>query len=135
METTCQFNKIFVIQSLRDGELQTGERLVQAELGPRIQALGLGLCYVKVADRASFMIAMDVIWKECAETTPRSYPILHLDAHGKTDKSGIAMLPSGETVTWGEFAAKCRCINVECHNNLLVASGLCFGLPSAAALH
>jgi hypothetical protein len=44
METTCQFNKLFVVQSFGGGdcELHTGVRLVQ-EVKPTIEALGLGV--------------------------------------------------------------------------------------------
>ena len=135
IETSSQFNKLFVVQSLHDTELQTGQRLVEGTLEPKLKGLGLGLTYVKVSNRAEFFAAMDDIWRQCAESNPRIYPILHLDAHGKADRTGIAMLPSGEKVTWDELAEKCRSINVECHNNLIVASGLCHGLLSITSVN
>ncbi len=135
IETTAQFNKLFIIQSLSDTELQTGDRLAKDALRPKLDSLGLGLVHFKVANRAQFFAALDDIWKECAETRPRIYPILHLDTHGRADKSGIAMLPSDDTVTWVEFVNKCQAINVECHNNLVVTSGLCFGLLAITAIN
>jgi len=128
METELQFNKVFLIQSLRDGEKQTGERLVESTLKPQLSQVGLGLTYYKVATRAEFLTALDDIWRQCAREAARTYPIIHLDTHGAGDKSGIATLPSGEVVTWREFARKARGINVECHNNLLIVGALCYGL-------
>lgn len=128
IETQLQFNKVFLIQSLRDNEKQTGERLVEQTLKPQLEAVGLGLAYYKAASRAEFFGALQDIWKQCARESPRTYPIIHLDTHGAGDKSGIATLPSGEIVTWREFARMARGINVECHNNLLIVGALCYGL-------
>lgn len=128
METELEFNKVFLIQSLDGAERQTGERLVESTLKPQLTRVGLGLAYYKVANRVEFFAALDDIWRQCARETPRTYPIIHLDTHGAGDKSGIAMLPSREVVTWSEFAQKARGINVECHNNLLIVGALCYGL-------
>ena len=128
METTLRFNKVFVIQSLGDNEIQTGERLVKSVLEPKLVKLGLGLTYWKVKSRTEFFSAMDEIWKQCTATTPRIYPIIHLDAHGTDDKNGIAILPGIEQVTWDEFVPRVRGINVECHNNLMIVGALCYGL-------
>jgi len=127
-ETESQFNKVFLIQSLRDNERQTGERLVESTLKPQLSAVGLGLAYYKVSNRIEFLDALDDVWRQCARATPRTYPIIHLDTHGAGDKSGIATLPSGDVVPWSEFAQKARGINVECHNNLLIVGALCYGL-------
>lgn len=128
METELQFNKVFLIQSLNDNERQTGERLVESTLKPQLESVELGLAYYKVKTRAEFLSALDDVWCQCARETPRTYPIIHLDTHGAGDKSGIATLPSGEVVSWNEFAQKARGINVECHNNLLIVGALCYGL-------
>lgn len=129
METQFQFNTIYVLQSLNDHDLQTGERLVQQQLKPKLGNMGFGLHYWKIRDRSAFLRAMDEVWMRCAERTkPRVYPIIHIDTHGASDQSGIAMLPSGETVSWAELYDKCQRINQEVHNNLLVASAMCYGL-------
>ena len=129
--TTFQFNKVCVIQSLATDEPQTGERLVNDRLRPALTPMGFRTSYVKVADRVGFFQAMADIWASCArDQAPRTYPIIHLDTHGFGDRSGIALLPSREKVTWTEFAESCKQINRECHNNVLVASAMCHGLHS-----
>ena len=135
MNTTMIFNKIYVIQSLNEDELQTGERIVNECLKPAAEANKHGLWYSKVRDRASFFATMEEIWRQCARESPRTYPIIHLDTHGWGDKSGISMRPTKEKVTWDEFSDYCRRINNECHNNLLVVSGLCFGLHTITAIN
>lgn len=130
VDSTCQFNKIFVIESLPPTDLQTAGRLVRDNLEPTVTSLGLGLMHVKVANRSEFVMAMKEVASQCARVTPETYPILHIEAHGAQDGSGISLFPSSEIVPWGEFTNLCRVINIECHNNLLVVTALCFGLLS-----
>lgn len=129
MATLAEFNKVFVIESLGAKDRPTGTRLMN-EIKPTLDQMGLGYCFWQAQDRAAFFAALDSIWSTCATTNPRIYPILHIDAHGAKDRSGILLSPSGEVVRWDEFADRCRRINVECHNNLVVTTGLCFGLLS-----
>lgn len=126
-ESSCQYNKIYVIQSLNTDEPQTGKELVE-KLEPELKKYNVGISFLEAATRLEFLAAMDRIWKDCTEASPRVYPIIHLETHGFGDLTGISIRPPKECVTWADFAKKCRAINVECHNNLLVTTGLCHGL-------
>jgi hypothetical protein len=132
-ETTAQFNKVFVIESLEAGDVHGGTHLVE-EIKPTIDSLRLGLAFWQVGDRAAFDEAMRQVWAQCAREFPRTYPILHIEAHGSHDRKGILLSPSGEVVPWESFAQACRAINRESHNNLLVTTGLCFGLRAISAV-
>jgi hypothetical protein len=122
--STSQFNKLFIIESLAETELHTGERLYQ-EAKP---ILSNDVSLTKVTNRLGFVDAMARVWGECARRTPRVYPMLHVDSHGAEDINGILLLPTREVVVWDDFAGMCREVNVECHNNLIVTMGLCYGL-------
>jgi hypothetical protein len=130
IDSACQFNKIFVIESLPSTDLQTAGRLVRDYLEPVIASLELGLMHAKVTSRSEFLAAMKEVASQCARVTPETYPIVHIEAHGAPDRSGISLFPSGEIISWSEFANLCRVINIACHNNLLVVTALCFGLLS-----
>ncbi len=126
-----QFNQIFVVSSLGPKSLQTGERLVRDDLEPRAGALGVGVTFERVGTLAEFRVVLERIATICREKA-NTFPILHLDAHGAED--GVALVPSGEIMSWSELAQQCRAINVACANNLLVTTGLCFGLLAITAV-
>lgn len=133
MEAIAQFNKVFVIESLSPQDLHAGTHLVE-EIKPTISDLKLGLCFWKVGSRRDFESAMKQIWAQCARNSPRTYPMLHIEAHGCKEPGGIMLYPSGEVMPWSAFANLCRNINRESHNNLFVTTGLCFGLNAITAI-
>jgi hypothetical protein len=132
-EATAQFNKVFVIESLGPDDVHGGTHMVE-EIKPTMEAMGLGLAFWQVGNRTAFDEAMRQVWAQCARESPRTYPILHIEAHGSRDRKGILLSPSGEVVPWASFAEACRPINCESHNNLLVTTGLCFGLNAILAV-
>lgn len=132
-ESTCQYNKLFVIQSLDPNEPQTGDDLVSA-VKPVLAQFGIDVELLKAKTRGEFFEAMDNVWRQCATATPRVYPVLHLETHGFGDLSGISIRPPRERVTWEEFSDRCRDINRECHNNMMVTTGLCHGLHAISKI-
>lgn len=132
-ESTCQYNKLFVIQSLNTDEPQTGDQLV-ASVKPMLEPLGIEVELFKAATREEFFAAMAAIWKQCSPGGKRVYPILHLETHGFGDLTGISIRPPKERVTWQEFSDRCRDINRECHNNMMVTTGLCHGLHAISKI-
>ena len=125
--SSLSFNWIFVMQSLNTGELQTGKRLVE----DRFQEIKMGnkidFChtYLELPDRGAFFSAVNNIANMCKSGIK---PILHFDLHGLRNKSGIALLPSKESLSWQEFASVCRTLNALCSNNLMIVMASCYGL-------
>ena len=124
----CSFNKLYLIQSLEDGDLKTGTRLALDTLTPLCHQLGFGLTAYDVKNKAQFLKVLDVIYNECSNEQKPIYPILHLEIHG--DHSGLGISPSNEDVTWAEFADHCRKINRASKNNLFVVMAVCHGYQS-----
>lgn len=130
----CTFNKLFLIQSLEDGELKTGTRLALDSLTPMCRELGFGLTAYDVRSKAQFLKALNTILTDSSNPEKPIYPILHFEIHGARDKSGLMLSPSGEIVAWAEFAAECRRINTACKNNLFVVMAVCYGYQSILAV-
>lgn len=128
-ETYGSFNKIFGIESLRDGELHTGKRLFEDTIMPicASSAPEWGYRLYQVATKIQFINAMRQIAICChPNRDPRLFPILHLDLHGDTDK-GLEIAQTGEYVGWDLFAILCKEINILCGNKLMVVMATCHG--------
>lgn len=125
--SSLSFNWIFVLQSLNTGELQTGKRLVENKFQEIKLVNKIEFChtYLELPDRAAFYSAVINIANMCKAGVK---PILHFDLHGLSDKSGIALLPSNESISWQEFASICKMLNALCSNNLMVVMASCYGL-------
>ena len=128
------YNKIIVIQGLPEGEYQTGLRLAYDELNPICGQYNMGLDFIKVINITGLIESLKELEIECKNINKPIYPILHLDIHGASDKSGLVVLPSTEILKWSEFANYCRAINLACKNNLVIFMSVCYGLHAIRAI-
>lgn len=110
-------NTVVFVESLAANEKKTGAA-VRALLDPAVASE-----YHTPATPAALKTVIEDLTRRAA-TGLR--PILHMDAHGLSDKSGFK-LESG-CVSWTEFSDWCRELNRATGNHLLVNSAACYGL-------
>jgi len=120
-----RFNKVFVIQSLDDSELQTGDR-IKEDLDTYNSAFPHGVS-IELIDVVSKRELFNVL--ESVENIARNEvcsPILHIEAHGTTDHQGI-VFSSGDYCGWSDVKPYFISINQATRLNLLIVFSLCYG--------
>lgn len=129
MKATCRFNTIFLLSSLKPGELSVAKRLEESALNEAVfRNPGLKLIIRYPSSKDEFLRELDEIASAC----PTLLPLIHLDLHGNKDYLECA---SGEHVTRNEIGEKFRAINTACGLNLFVAISACQGGYVALAAH
>jgi hypothetical protein len=117
-----QFDKLFIIESLLEGEDQTGRELYD-KLNPIISKTeGLSSDYKNVNSLSEFKAHLDLINHEVKING--TYPIIHFEIHGSPD--GL-ILSSNELMTWSELYEYLVTINTRINNNLFVTLAVCRG--------
>lgn len=124
MRSTFQFNTLYVIESLPDSEIQTGQILYSDIIKRSSERTGLHHAKLfSLRDRSSFI--------ECLNTV-RHYsrkgfhPFIHFEIHGDNQKRGL-ILKSGEIIYWNELADLTRHVNIITQNNLVISLATCYG--------
>lgn len=123
MDTSPLFNKVWILESLRPGDLETGKSLYNDVLLPIKQSspdLEVGIeC---PTDRATFFAALDVIKRECDAGI---YPMIHFECHGGTE--GL-QLGNNDIVKWEELRNSLIEINVASKLNVVIVVAACNGI-------
>lgn len=122
--TGARFSRIVIIQSLRADESPTGRHLRDA-IEPTAQALHhIPVEYIDAKTGTDFRSALNRV----RETTERmtDFPILHLECHGTSDKTGL-YLADGTTIPWCTLKAPLVAINQATRCNLFVTLACCHG--------
>jgi len=117
------FNKIFIVESLRENDTKTGSNLYNNYLKSkvdRIQELEAELITPNTKDE--FLNFLSGLSKEVKTTD--LLPFLHFEIHG--DPEGLE-LGSGETVEWSDIYPLLVDINKQIGNNLLITLAVCWG--------
>lgn len=116
------FHKIWFLESLPKGELQTGEHIYQDSVAIHLRnRKDFEAELVKISDKAKFFATLKRIEKDAKNG---KYPMLHIDCHG--DKTGI-QLASGEIVEWPALEKYLTPINEASKVNLVVFLAACEG--------
>ena len=124
MSSESIFSKLWVIESLPDGDLKTGTALVENHLRDiQKDNLGLHLALEQPRTKADLIQLLHKIRDETIEEG--LYPLLHFECHGCPDGLGVA---SGELVTWDELREILIEINQACKLNLVVILAACNGV-------
>lgn len=125
MKRTQYFSRIAIIQSLPEGELSTGRKLFE-ELDTlnTNQDIGIEIKFNNVCTSKDFIYIIFGLIAEAKKTD--MIPILHIEAHGISDKNGI-VLASGEVITWKELKDPLIQLNEATKNNLFVVLASCWG--------
>lgn len=120
---------IVIIESLREGELQTGTKLYNDVLKPRCTADESMFCeYYRVHSLPDFEYAISQIIQKHQSNEMLA---LHIEAHGCEE--GV-VVSSGDLITWKHFLDCCRALNVELNGLLIVTTALCYSISIMGAI-
>jgi hypothetical protein len=123
MKDETLFNKVWVIESLRKGERETGKALYNDVLLPiSIREKDLNIEIACPTDRDSFL---NVLFNVEREANDGNYPIIHLECHGS--KEGL-QLSNLEKIKWPELRDAFIGINIASHLNTIIVVAACNGI-------
>ena len=117
-----QFDKIFIIESLYEGEWRTGKDLYDKLKVKEAEIAGLSILYNYVNTLKELKGVLDSIIDEVE--TIGTYPIIHFEIHGNPD--GL-VLSSNELLMWNELYEHLIAVNIPINNNLFVTLAVCMG--------
>jgi len=117
------FNKIFVIESLREEDTKTGRDLYYKYLKLKVEQIGeLEAELVTPKTKQEFIDFLERVSTEVQTTD--LLPMLHFEIHGSPE--GLE-LGSGEFIRWMDMYAILVGINTHIGNNLLITLAVCKG--------
>jgi hypothetical protein len=114
------FYRIHILQSLREGDMNTGLHLFRS-LQSRSDTEG-HVEFTRIAGTAELLGALSSIRHNLQETG--QIPLIHLEVHGK--REGFE-LSSGDFLDWSQLKEILTEINVDCKSNLFIAVSACQG--------
>ncbi|MEA5458612.1 hypothetical protein VB796_06170 [Arcicella sp. LKC2W] len=120
-----EFNKVYVLESLKQGERLTGKELYEDLLNRKAYLItDFEAEYISINNKEDFWKALEKIKDKCI--TEGQYPILHFEIHGSKDKDGL-VLNSGELIGWDELYPNLVYLNSIMGNNLFITLAVCYG--------
>ncbi|WP_345888437.1 hypothetical protein [Shewanella algae] len=110
--------KVYVVESLRDGDLSTGTKILDEIKRENNQ---VERSYQNVSDKSHLMSHLNLIAKEASENDGI---LLFIEVHGSMDgiDAGIDKVP------WGELTDYLKSINETCAMGLVVVFSCCYGV-------
>ncbi|MHA8103939.1 hypothetical protein [Aquirufa nivalisilvae] len=122
---SCTFDKIYIIESLPDGEKPTGSQLYVETIVRKTDQLNLPIKHqlITVSTKIEFFDILNSIAEEVEINC--YHPIIHFEIHG--DEIGFE-LKSGEEVKWEDLTEVLRKINLKTQNNTFLTLATCFGI-------
>jgi hypothetical protein len=118
------FHKLWVIESLREGDLKTGTRLVEDQLFiARLRHTNLEVEHRRPTAKTELINELETIRDEALYQG--LYPLIHFDCHG--DPNGL-QTTNGDHITWEELRGILIQINHACRCNLVVVVAACNGI-------
>lgn len=120
---THNFDKLWIIESLPDGDLKTGTRLYdnQKKLSQSVQD-SVSVLLVEPKTKSEFINILQEIRKDTLHNDV--YPIIHFECHGCEEGLGVA---NGELILWNDLRDSLISINHACKLNLMVTLAACNG--------
>src|SRR6266851_248265 len=119
-----EFHKIWVVESLRDGDLKTGTRLAEDQLSiARSRYENLEVAHRRPPSKAELMKDLETIRDEAL--FQGIYPFIHFDCHGDPDGLQTA---NRDHITWEELRLLLIQINHACRCNLVIVIAACNGI-------
>lgn len=121
---TFEFNKIFVIESLRSGDEKTGEALYSETIRHGILKKGNDYKYelISVNSKYDFFNAIEKVKSEIESED--NYPVLHIEMHGSPE--GI-QTSNFDFISWLELQNRIIELNIACKGNLFLTMATCYG--------
>jgi hypothetical protein len=119
------FNKISIVESLREHDRKTGQLLFHdIKMMQLFHEKGIATEYVSIATKEELYRYIDNLIDQAKYN--RVFPVLQLDVHGTSDRRGI-ILNSGDTISWRNLCDKLRELNELSKGNLIVVMAACYG--------
>jgi hypothetical protein len=129
---SARFSNITVIQSLQPCDVKTGMRLRDdIEVANVAYDRGLHIELVDAHSKTDFINCLMRL-ANYAETA-NDYPIVHIEAHGSDDKTGI-IFANGDYLSWEDIKPYFVCLNMATRHNLLVVLATCYGAHFATII-
>ncbi len=124
MDDRSSFHKLWVIESLADGELKTGRNLVDTQLAQaKLSHPDLIVSFESPHSKNQLLHVLNVIRDEAKNIG--LCPMIHFECHGSPDGLTTA---SGEFVEWEELRQSLIEINCACRLNLVIVLAACNGI-------
>jgi hypothetical protein len=114
------FNKIYIIQSLREGDRLTGQELFDDIISRRTSS-SMVAEIKNIASKADLVAYFRFIYQS---VNGNLLPFIHFETHGFKD--GL-VLSGGEEISWKELVPYFRQINIATKNNLFISVAACQG--------
>lgn len=127
-----QFNQIYIIESLPEGERHTGCVIYEDVKIMALQHEGLDVRYKDINNIQEWDGLMDEILADCCSNGKT--PILHLEIHGEERGKGL-VLKNKDFVPLEHVGHQFRQINVATGCNLFLTLGVCKGLYLLFNIH
>jgi hypothetical protein len=119
-----EFHKMWVIESLREGDLKTGTRLFEDRLLPaQSRHRNLEVVHRSPTSKSELVKVLETIRDEALHQG--LYPLIHFDCHG--DLTCLQMT-NGDQLTWEELRLHLIAINLAYRCNLLIVVAACNGI-------
>lgn len=123
MDTGTEFNKVWVIESLRAGDMETGKSLYNDVLLPLSHSNpDLHVEIDCPVDRDALFGALERVEKDCKRGL---FPILHFECHG--NKEGF-QLGNDEIIEWDEIRDALIQISIASNLNFVIIVAACNGI-------
>jgi hypothetical protein len=125
LHIAASVNSVYIISSLKDGELSSGKRLADDLTILHVVEKCPPVHFVNAQNIKELYAVFQCIKSDCIKGAK---PIVHLEFHG--DKENGIKLASGDRESWAWLINRLREINVACNQKLGVVLAACFGLYS-----
>jgi len=123
MDSGSLFNKLWIIESLPEGDLKTGQNLVDNQLAQaKLSQPDLKVSLRQLDTKESLLRLLGTVRDQARNDG--IYPMIHFECHGCPDGLGLA---SGELVTWNDLRTILIEINHACRLNLVIVLAACNG--------
>lgn len=120
----ARFSRIVIIQSLPLGESPTGRQLRDGIEPTATFNHDISVEFIEARTAKDFWKALEDLQTTTEKTT--DYPILHLECHGLSDKTGLS-LGDGTPLLWVELKTVLVRLNQATRCNLFVTLAACHG--------
>lgn len=121
-DSASLFNTLWIIESLPEGDLKTGQHLYETKLvTARIKHPELTVNFETPSSASDVLGLLERISRTAKQG---SHPMLHFECHGCLSGLGTA---TSELISWGDLRTPLIKINEACRLNLVVVLAACNG--------
>jgi hypothetical protein len=133
LRSAITINKITVVQSLGENDFKTGRKLYDdIDVLSIANNRGLEVEFVDADSKEKFIRCLDRLTAGAEQF--RIIPLLHIEAHGRADKTGI-VFANGDYLSWADIKPCLVKLNIATRHNLLVVLATCHGGYLTRALY